>query len=127
MHILYQMGNIKIINNIKKYTSANESALDRALNRMSIDIERLSKEQVPHGETGSLKASGHHERVSKLKYHIIYNKVYALYQHEGGDGKRVVRRYSKPGKKKHYLKDPGELIGRKAIEYFRQEVSNIRI
>jgi hypothetical protein len=95
--------------------------MDRALNRMVIDVERLSKAQVPHNK-GQLKSSGHHERKGFLLYRIVFNKVYALYQEFGGDGKgRVVKKYSKPGKKKFYLRDPGRLIASKAMSYFRNE------
>jgi hypothetical protein len=117
---------IKIIDNILKFANQSDQALDRALGRMAIDIERLSKEQVPH-DKGQLKASGHHERVGFLNWRVIYNKVYALYQHEGGDGRRVVRHYSKPGKKKFYLKDPGQIIAQRAPKYFEQEISKIKV
>lgn len=111
---------VKIINNIQKFGESAYRSIDRALNRMAIDVERLSKMQVPH-DKGQLKASGRHERAGFLLYRIIYNKVYALYQELGGDGKRVVKRYSKPGKKKFYLRDPGNLIASKATSYFRME------
>jgi hypothetical protein len=117
---------VKIIDKSKQFVRANEDAVDRALNRMAIDIERLSKEQVPHNK-GPLKSSGSHRRYDRLIYHVFYRKEYALYQHEGGDGKRVVRNYSKPGKKKHYLIDPAKIISEKKTNYMKQEISQISI
>ena len=112
---------VKVINNISKFIDRSYKSMDRALNRMVIDVERLSKMQVPH-DKGQLKASGHHERKGFLLYQIVYNKAYALYQEFGGDGKKkVVRKYSKAGKKKFYLRDPGRLIASKAMSYFRSE------
>lgn len=117
---------IRIKDNANRFIQASEKAVDRALNRMAIEIERISKEQVPH-DKGPLKASGKHVRYGVMQYRVFYNKVYALFQHEGGDGKRVVRNYSKPGKKKHYLIDPARLVIRKKFDYLKQEVQAIRL
>ena len=117
---------LKIINKLAKFATKNAVVMDRALNRMAVDVERLSKEQVPFLK-GHLKASAYHERVGFLNWRVVYNKVYAMYQHEGGDGKRVVRKYSYPGKKKHYLSDPGKIISGRATEYFRREAKNLFI
>ena len=120
------MGRAKIIDNLLKFAQKNEGAMDRSLNRMAVDIERLSKVQVPH-DKGQLKASGYHKREGRLKYTVGYNKVYARYQEFGGDDKRVVRKYSKPGKKKFFLRDPGRMISQRAVEYFKQEAKNVKV
>lgn len=117
---------LKIVNNIKKFAKENADAMDRALNKMAIDIERLSKEQVPHNK-GQLKASGKHQRIGYLKYAVSYNKVYARFQEFGGDDTRTVRKYSKPGKKKFYLRDPGRQIIQRVIDYFKEQVRTIRV
>lgn len=135
---------VKIIDNSKKFMELSEDATDRALNNMAIDIERLSKAQVPVGPTkamlkkagkstkrytapGSLKSSGYHRKIGKMKYVVAYNKEYALYQHEGGDGKRVVKNYTRAGKKKHFLIDPAQLIASKAFTYLKREIDKIRL
>ena len=120
------MGNLKIIDNIGKFVIESTNALDRSLNRMAIDIERLSKQQVPH-DKGQLKASGSHRKIGPLRYQVVYNKEYAAYQEFGGDGKRIVRNYSKPGKKKFYLRDPGDLISSRALDYIKSESDRIKI
>ena len=119
---------IKITDNSGRFVEASTNAVDRSLARMAIDIERLSKEQVPH-DKGQLKASGHHKRVGLLKYRVMYNKEYALYQHEGmrANGTHVIKRHSKPGKKTHYLVDPAMHIVKRKFDYLKQEVSHIRI
>lgn len=120
------MGKLIISNKLPDFINKFYQGADRALNRMAIDIERLSKVQVPHLK-GQLKASGHHFKQGFLNYRIEYNKEYARYQEFGGDGKRIVTHYSKPGKKKFYLRDPGRLIGSKALDYLRNELKGIAV
>lgn len=110
---------IKVNDNIGKFSKKSIQALDVAFSAMGADIERLSKLQVPH-LTGALKSSGRVHKFGPLQYRVEYNKEYARYQHEGGDGRRTVRNYSKPGKKKFFLKDPGVLVTSKAVEYFKR-------
>lgn len=120
------MSKLTIVDNILKFTVEATKAFDRSLNRMAIDIERLSKQQVPHNK-GQLKSSGFHRKVGTLKYEVVYNKEYARFQEFGGDGKRVVRNYSKPGKKAFYLRDPGDLVSSRSLQYIKNESSKIRI
>ncbi len=117
---------IKIIDNILKFAKVSEEATDRALNEMCIDIERLSKQQVPH-DKGQLKASGKIVRLGKMKYKVEYRKEYALFQHEGGDKKRKVKHYSKSGKKKHFLLDPANSVKKNALTYLKAEISKIKL
>jgi hypothetical protein len=119
---------LKIIDNIGKFLDQNNKALDRALNRMAIDIERLAKQTVPF-DKGQLKASGYHTKVGNLNYRTIFNKEYAAFQEFGmrRDGSHVVRRYSHTGKKAHYLGDAGKTIASRALDYIRQEARSIKI
>jgi hypothetical protein len=87
-----------------------------AIDSMVSNIERNSKKQVPvsltKGEGGSGKSSGQLRssffRVGAGKAHqrIGYAKRYAAFQEFGGDGKRVIKRHSRPGKKSFFLRDP---------------------
>lgn len=117
-------GKIKVINNIMKFVKHYNNGMDRALNRMAIDIERLAKARVPVGKTGQLKASGKHRKVGNLRYHTEFNKEYAAYQEWGGDGKgKVVRNYTTPGTGKFYLKRSGDEIKKRAWQYVKQEMN----
>ena len=118
------MSELKIVDNIQKFVEGSVKAMDRAFNRMAIDIERLSKQQVPH-DKGQLKASGFHRKVGTCRYQVVFNKEYAKFQEFGGDGKRVVRHYSKPGKKAFYLRDPGDMISGRALTYIKNEAGKI--
>ena len=119
-------GKLKIIDNTAKFLKQSTSAMDRTLNAMVIDVERMAKQQVPFKE-GALKASGYHKKIGLLKWVVGFNKVYAAFQEWGGDGKRVVRNYSMPGKKKFYLRDPVAMVHSKALGYFKKEIAKIRV
>lgn len=131
------MSKAVLIDNMPKFVSGSLVAMDRAFNRMAIDIERLSKQQVPVGPTkkqnknskgsGQLRSSGHHLKVHFMRYIIYYNMEYARFQEFGGDKKRKVRRYTKPGSKKFYLKDPGDLISSRAVQYLLTEIGKVKI
>lgn len=124
-----------IVDNLKEYVLKSEDLADKALATMALDIERLSKAQVPVGPmksqnknskgSGQLKSSGRTERIGPLKYRVQYNKEYALFQHEGGDAKRKVRNYTKPGSKKHFLIDPAKSIVANAIRYFKNQFEQL--
>jgi|SRR3990172_3665425 len=125
------MNAVKVINKLNKFAKENSGAMDRALNAMAMDIERASKEVVPVA-MGELKASGHHIKLSHLNWEVRYGHYgpsmpYARYQEFGGDGRRVVRHYSQPGKKAHYLRDAGVIVSRKVLDYIREQANGIRI
>lgn len=117
---------VRITDKLPQFVKANFSAMDRSLNRMAVDIERLSKERVPFLK-GQLKASGRHRKAGLLDYKVEYNTVYARFQEFGGDARRVVKKYSYPGKQAHYLRDSGNEIARKAINYFMEEARSIKV
>jgi len=119
---------IKVIDNILKFVEEDAKAVDRALNRMAIDIERYSKATVPV-KMGQLRSTGRHVRVGFLNYRTEYNKEYAAFQEWGGDPDRgiVVRHYTTPGTGKFYLKHAGDRVKKDAINYLRQEVRGIKV
>lgn len=122
----------KIVDNLKKFTKKDREAGDRALERMAVDILRLSKIRVPHGDTGMLESSGRYRKTGVLSYVIEYgqegaSKAYARFQEYGGDGKRVVRNYTKQGSGKEYLGGSAEQIVRNALDYIISEKKGIRL
>lgn len=117
---------IKIVDKIIKFAQENGNAMDRALLRMAVDIDRMSKDQVPL-DKGHLRASGHFTKKGFMNYIVSYNMVYARFQEFGGDATRTVKHYKYPGKKKFYLRDPGREISKRAIDYFKQEAALVRV
>lgn len=119
---------VKIIDYTANFVLQMDAALDRALNAMAIDVERMAKAQVPF-KKGQLKASGLHKKLGKFNYIVLFNKEYAAFQEWGQDkdGKRVVKKYSRPGKGKFFLRDPVNLVQKKAMNYYRSQVDKIKI
>lgn len=118
----------KVLDNILKFVEQHNHAMDRALNRMAIDIERLSKTRVPV-DKGPLKSSGRHRKVGNLHYRTEFNKEYAGYQEFGQrrDGTHRVKNYTTPGTGKFFLKSSGDEVAERAWSYFRQEAKKIRV
>jgi hypothetical protein len=104
---------VKINDKTDAFRDFNDESVDMVLNGMAIDIERKAKMMVPV-LTGALKGAIYHRRISLKRYYVIANKEYAAYQHEGKrkDGSHIVRKYTKAGSGKHFLKIPGEEVGK---------------
>ena len=107
-----------------------EAALDRVLAETALEGIRLSIMQAPHLH-GALWSSAKVERKGLGKFEASYNTPYAAYQEFGmrADGSRVVKNYSEPGSKKHYLKDPFDDVTNpiKLNAKFKAAGSSIRI
>lgn len=102
---------VKITDRTMEFIRKHENAADTVINTMAVDIERLAKMTVPF-KKGHLRASIRHIKRGSMRYAVIANKVYAAFQEFGGDDKRVVRNYSKPGTGKGYLTKSGEYVGK---------------
>lgn len=128
---------IKFVDKSQSFYAKNETAMDRALGRMTVDVMRISKLQVPVGKRGkkgaapgALRASGGFRRIGLKRHVVFYNKEYAPYQHEGSrkDGSHVIKKHSKPGTKTKFLIDPvKEVIESRGAQYFREEASKIKV
>lgn len=114
---------VKQENNTSAVLKNIEGKIDLVLSSMVTDIYRLSQQQVPVSAGGGhLQSFGLAKRVGNLKYEIKYNKEYASYQHRGmrRDGTHVVKNYTYPGKKSHYLTDPAEQILKNQNSYIKR-------
>ena len=117
---------VKVINNLNKFVGKNYLALDRAMERMAVDIERLAKQKVPV-ELGPLQSSGRKVKLGLLKHRVEFNKEYAAFQEFGGDKTRKVRKYTTPGTGAHFLRDAGVKVSERVIQYIRGAVSELRL
>ncbi len=123
---------VKIINNLRKFVKKDREAGDIAFERMAVDILRLSKVRVPHGDTGILESSGRYRKIGIMKYVVEYGqegaaKAYARFQEYGGDGKRVVRNYTKSGSGKAFLRGSADDIVRNALNYITSEKKGLKV
>lgn len=121
----------KIVNKLKKFADKDRQAGNVALERMAVDILILSKGYAPQKKS-YLLTFGIYRKVAELNFRVEYgqkgpSKKYARYQEYGGDGKRTVRNYSKPGTGKRYLGRAGDEVANKALEYIISEKRKIRL
>lgn len=113
---------IEVRSNIPKYSRAVEKNLESALNQMASDIEMLAKVQKVPVDQGHLQGSIENKREGRLKRKVEASAKYARFQEFGGDGKRRVRRYSKPGTGAHYMRDSAKDIDRRKNQYIARNI-----
>jgi len=113
---------VKVKDNSSNLKSKIEGQVNLMLSAITNDVYRLSQQQVPVSAGGGQLQSSGQIRPGHLKYQIKYNKEYAAYQHRGmrRDGTHVVRNYTYPGKKSHYLSDPAETVLRNQKSYIKR-------
>lgn len=105
---------------LNKLEKSLDKWMDEALQEMADTLLLLSREEVPH-DKGTLQISGHTFK-ERDGVSVAYNTDYAAYQHEGGDGKRVIKSYQK-GRKKKYLEDPLKMNMSKWISIARMIIA----
>jgi len=126
---------VKVESKIPQFKRETESKLEMILGTLASKIHTLAVMKAPksknimtggkkHSSPGNLRASGHSERVNKLSYRVSFgdklNVPYARFQEYGGDGTRIVKRYTTPGTSKNYLRGSAENILRNANETLRK-------
>lgn len=99
-----------------------ERIAERGMMEMADTLLVLSRLEVPH-DKGELQKSGSVFNNGPDDIGVAYNKEYATYQHEGGDGKRVIKNYQK-GRKKKYLEDPMKQNMSKFMEIGAKNLEN---
>jgi len=135
---------IKVTDKSGKFIQMSEDALDEVYALAAKDILLLSRTRVPLGVNKSNKKSGNRNitsrgsglqgssktvRLEKMQHMVIYNKEYAGYQEYGQrkDGSYKVRKYSVPGRQKHYLLSAGQDITAQTIIRIKAKVRTIRV
>lgn len=116
---------VEIKDKVPQFKTKNFLALDKAIFTMALNIERLSKMQVPHRK-GTLQNTGNTKREGPLRAVIEYGKA------PPADAP-YARRWEfeqanfREGRKSRYLRDPAELITKDAQDYFKQAFDSIRL
>jgi hypothetical protein len=122
----------RVDNKMNRFMAGNETAMERALTLMRVDIFVLSQFKVPY-EGGELQDSGEHKRIERLHHRVQYGEKgaqeYAGFQHRGmrKDGSHRVKNYTTAGTNKNYLSDSGAIIAPRSGQYFRREASKVRV
>jgi len=107
----------KFTNNIDAWLAKTLEQLDLRAQRMTGDILRLGKQNVPYRD-GVLYNSGEIIKRGWGKYDVVFGRKaaqeYALIQE-----KKQFQNYTVAGTGPHYLEDSGNTIGRQSISYFK--------
>ena len=112
---------VKFDDKSEQFMTKTEQSIDRVLGTAAIDIERMSKMQVPHA-SGRLQTSGHHEKTAPMHYVISYNTPYARrWEYE------TPKNGFKEGRKSRYLRDPAEQIGAKLVDRLKQQLGGSNV
>lgn len=113
---------VKVKDNSTSALKKADKQMNLVLSAITSDVYRLSQQQVPVSEGGGHLQSSGQIVPGHLRYSIKYNKEYASYQHRGmrRDGTHVVRNYTYPGKKSHFLSDPADTILRNKESYLKR-------
>lgn len=120
---------VKIIDNSKRFVMNNDKAMDRMLERMAKDIRQIAMIRIPY-KSGALQRDLKQKRISSRHHQVKTDNIpYAAYQERGmrADGSRRVRKYTTPGTGKEFLKRAGDSVSAKAVQYFRQAASSVRV
>lgn len=104
---------IRITSKAAQFISKNAKAMDKSLNNAAVDILRLSKAQVPHA-TGNLQSSGLVKRKSLMHFEVSYNSTGVAPYARRWEYTTPAHGFKKTGRKKRYLRDPGDEITKPA-------------
>jgi hypothetical protein len=121
-----RVGGIRVINKLPIFSVKAKMVLDDALAEASKDILIDSKNIAPF-KKGGLRSDSLAKKMKVLHWRVSYNKEYARYQEYGGDGKRVIRKYTTPGTGKAYLKTAGDNKIQKMIPLFKKHGIRVRV
>ena len=82
-------------------------AIENSLDEQAELLISYAKKEVPK-KNNDLMNSVEKEKITDDTIRVSFNEPYASYQHEGKrkDGTHIVRRYTTPGTKKFYIKEP---------------------
>ena len=111
--------NPRVVDNLPRFATSVHHVMDDALREASRDGLIKAKELAPF-KKGGLRGNTEAHKVVPLHWRISFWIEYARFQHEGGDSKRRVRKYSTSGTGKKYLKKAGDEQAEKLSYTFRK-------
>lgn len=121
-------GRVVIKNRMGQFIKENQTAIEKALDRMGKDVKMIARIKAPY-KSGELQDKIENKKRSKLQHYVEVDSPYASYQERGmrRDGTRIVRNYTTMGTGKNFLKNAGDQVTKDAVKYFRQAVHTIRL
>lgn len=119
------MNTVKVTDHLPEYKRSLYNVLDDALRSGARDIHIKAKERAPYRK-GGLRSNSIFNSPKPLTWRISFWIEYARYQEFGGDGRRVVRRYTTPGTGAHYLQRSGDEVKDKLAGTLRMHATRAR-
>ena len=116
----------RFINRSGDFLRQNAGAVGTALDNMASDIETLAKVKKVPVKRGHLQGSINAINKGQSGRRVEATAKYARFQEFGGNRKRRVRKYSKPGTGAHYLRDSGKEITRDFEKYVQRQTQRLR-
>lgn len=120
------MNAVKVVDNLPSFQRSLYNVLNDALNSGARDIHVAAKTKAPY-QKGSLRSNSDFRQQQFLKWRVSFWVEYARFQEFGGDGKRIVKRYTTPGTGAHYLQSSGDFIANKLSSTLKIHANRARV
>ena len=116
---------MRINNRLPQFQAKLYLNLDTAVKELAKDILIESQNKAPF-KRGPLRTDSDMKRIGLAHWQVRYHKEYARFQEAGGDGKRVVRKYSTAGTGKGFLENTVNKIFGRAIVTLKKHAGRTR-
>lgn len=114
---------VKINDKLPIFTSKLKIYADDAMKELAKDIFTVAKSNAPYKHGRLRNESKPIDKKSNAHYWVQFRAVYARYQEFGGDGRRIIRKYTTAGTGKHYLQNAGNRQTSRAIGVIRKHLT----
>jgi len=119
------MSKLKINNKMPQFKRSVVNKLQIALREMGSEALRDSRSHAPFLH-GALRGNSDIKFTDVLQMEISHYEKYAHFQHEGGDSKRTVRKYTHAGVGKKFLENAGRKQQAKFVVTVRKHLKGAR-
>ena len=114
---------IKIDDKLPIFTGKVKIYADNAVKELAKDIFSVAKSNAPYQKGRLRNESKPIDKKGEAHYWVQFRAIYARYQEFGGDGRRVVRKYTTPGTGKGYLQNAGNRQTSRALSVIKKHLT----
>lgn len=115
---------VRVVDRLPAFSSKLFVVLDEALQDGGRDILIKAKTRAPF-KKGALRSNSDVKGIKPLHKRVSFWEEYARFQEFGGDGNRVVRRYTTSGTGKQYLSKSGYEVAGKMIFTIKKHTARV--
>ena len=106
--------------NVAQFIAKVNKDIDSVMESLAGEIEREAKMVVPHN-IGRLQSSIRSKKIKEGHYQVTAGEFPAL-EYAGVREFQENVKFSKPGKKAHFLRDSGDEVSKKGVDRFRSHL-----